>query len=385
MTTLNLQGLTAAPAQVCGAIRIVPLIRKKPCEDVRVGIRNYGKDNFAGVKLNDGTYYTYFIPHGLILNWSDDGAPLAAYGGQVGQGETRFTTTPMPYFHRMAKRESKNTLRFLPLHMALEGFLLIAFGGADIFWKEYVRGFRKQGLGSRSEPVAQGRDVAGLEEALRVFEIHEGQVGVLLFVAEALAASFVVPSPTDYRLLHETLLLDFYGETIELYALWHKSTLDLDTQLQTDNCHNIADLRREMVSLRHRWHIFTETGMASEIWNREIIENTVYKPGKLTLSRFTTDLDPHFTNHIGERLTREDGELLYLKTFTLSAAATRRAYLLKTLAAQDWNLDETALALGQTKEALIVRLERAGFGYILRPDVLAKARKDQQVKRLPRI
>jgi hypothetical protein len=375
LNLLNLKGLTAAPSQVCGAIRIVPLLRETPCEDVRLGLQKYSKDNYATVALNDGNLYSYFVPHGLILHWSNDGTPVAAYGGQVGKKETKFAATPVPYFHRMVKREDRNALRFLPLHIAMEGFLSIAFGGPSIFWEEYVRAFRKYGLGIRSEPVAQGRDILGLEEALRVFEIHERQVGVLLFVAETLAAAFVVPSHADYRLLHDTLLQDFYGETIELYALWHKSTLNLDMQLRTDHCQSIPEIREEMSKLRHRWHHFTETGMASEIWNREIIENIIYRPGYLKFSRFTTDLDPHFTNHIGERLTRENGELLYLKTFTLSAAATRRAYLLKTLSMHDWHLEETAAAFGQTKEALIVRMEKAGFGYLLKPDVLAKARK----------
>ncbi|MFF8376398.1 hypothetical protein ACF07V_09750 [Streptomyces sp. NPDC015661] len=35
----------------------------------------------------------------------------------------------------------------------------------------------------------------GLGEALRVFELHPGQCGLLLYVTDALAAAFVVPHP----------------------------------------------------------------------------------------------------------------------------------------------------------------------------------------------
>jgi hypothetical protein len=64
---LNLKGLTVAPSQVCGAIRLVPLLRDTPCEDVRLGVQHYGKDNYATVNLPDKTQYSYFVPHGLIL------------------------------------------------------------------------------------------------------------------------------------------------------------------------------------------------------------------------------------------------------------------------------------------------------------------------------
>jgi hypothetical protein len=384
---LNLKGLTAAPSQVCGAIRLVPLLRDTPCEDVRLGVQHYGNNNYATVQLPDKTQYSYFVPHGLILRWTNEGCPVVANGGSMNSPKGTFGEAELPFFARMVqkgkkgKKNEQNVLRFLPLHLALEGFLALAFGGPDILWKEYSRYAKRNGLGMRSEAVSQGKNIDGLSEALRVFEIHEGQVGIMLFVAEALATVFVVPAPEDYKRLHESLLLDFYGEIIEQYALYYDETIKIDAKLHVENAKNITDIRHALTDLRVRWSDFTQHALANEIWGQEVTPQSVYKPGNLALSRFVTDLNPAHPNHIGEMLTRPDGEMLYLKTFTLSAGATRRAYLLKTLAENEWNLDDAALAFGQTREAFITRLDKAGFGYLLKPDVLAIAHRAMQTNK----
>ncbi|CNF49171.1 Uncharacterised protein [Mycobacterium tuberculosis] len=75
-------------------------------------------------------------------------------------------------------------------------------------------------------------------------------------------------------------------------------------------------------------------------------------------------------NHIGEAITDADGRVAYLKSFRLSDAQVRRGYLLRRLAEHDWRLGAAAAALGADRAALALRLERAGFGYLLRQDVL---------------
>jgi transcriptional regulator of acetoin/glycerol metabolism len=62
---------------------------------------------------------------------------------------------------------------------------------------------------------------------------------------------------------------------------------------------------------------------------------------------------------------RSDGTLEYLKTFRLSQAQIRRAYLLQTLAAAQWNLDRAAEAVGSPRDEFIRRLINAGFGELL--------------------
>ena len=51
---------------------------------------------------------------------------------------------------------------------------------------------------------------------------------------------------------------------------------------------------------------------------------------------------------MGEAIVRDNGRLEYLKTYRLSAAQTRRAYLLQLLAEADWHLDTAAEGLRVT-------------------------------------
>lgn len=101
----------------------------------------------------------------------------------------------------------------------MEGFLSMFFSGLDIAWSEYSQYALSHGLGCRFESSFSGHYIPGLEDALRVFEIHETLVGVLVFIAEAFTSAFVVSTPQDYRALHTSLLEDFYGELIYQYGL----------------------------------------------------------------------------------------------------------------------------------------------------------------------
>ena len=85
---------------------------------------------------------------------------------------------------------------------------------------------------------------SGLEDALRVFEIHPGQCGVLVYAADALAAAFVVPHPDDYRALHPTLIQDLYGELIYHYAPARMPVPRLAARASTTRrSRSLADLR----------------------------------------------------------------------------------------------------------------------------------------------
>ena len=97
---------------------------------------------------------------------------------------------------------------------------------------------------------------------------------------------------------------------------------------------------------------------------------TVYRAGPFRLRRFIGTLDPEHEGHIGEAIHRADGTLEYLKTYRLSAAQVRRAYLLEQLARHDWHIGRCAGALGDTVHGLLVRLRNAGFGYLLRPHIV---------------
>jgi len=377
---VELAGLTLAPSQVSGSIRLVPILRPGAPGDLRMVRRQYD-EGMAVVKLDGGwedpglAYFSY-IPHGLVMSWSDDGSAVAANGTQLKEPGKRpkFGSAKVRWLQRMAKRESPNSLRLLPLHLAMEGFLTLFFSGPDIGWTEYSNQAYRQGLGERSELAYQGSSLAGFENALRVFEIHENQVGVLVFVADAMASAFVVSTPDDYRSLHRTLLADFFGELIWQYALMYKTVMPLKVDIDEAGVDDLAGLRAAVSTVRRQWGEFHGV-MAADLFGRPVQSQAVYQAGPFTLQRFMTDLDLDKENHFGEAIVRDDGTLEYLKTYRLSATQARRAYLLSQLASAQWNLDDAATSLQTTKNELALRLEKAGFGYLIEATLRTAASK----------
>jgi hypothetical protein len=372
---LPLRGLRLAPAQAFGAVRLVPLIKEHVREDLRLGSRPLDDDRPLVVGLR-GTVdapelaYFSFIPHAYVLRWSPDGSAVAARGASLSakkQGLRDFGWVRV--LHRMARSEGPGALRFLPMHLAMEGFLSLHFGGPDVAWSEYSHAALSHGLSPRGERSYSGAMINGLEDALRMFEIHERQVGALVFVADALAAMVCFPHPDDYRALHRTLIHDFFGELIVQYALLYSDVPAHRVQLREAEITDLAGLRAAITQARADWAEFTAESAAGVL--REPLRwQTVHEAGPFRLRRFVSALRPDEENHIGEAIIRNSGELEYCKTFRLSAAQVRRAYLLERLAACDWDLGRAAEALGTTRDGLLVRLRNAGFGYLLKPHVL---------------
>lgn len=360
-----LTGLRPAPAQQWGGVRMIPLLREHVRGDLRLFKR---KVDAEVVDVGDGTSYHSFMPHALVLGWNDEGQPLAACGAQLRAPDARTPPRQTPVLHRMAKREDRNALRFMPLHLAMEGYLGLHFGGPDVVWSEYSREAMTRGLSPRSERSVPGLYLAGLADALRVFEIHESQVGVLVFVADALASAFVVPHPDDYRALHRTLLTDFYGELLYQYGLLHREVQSIDLRLDAAAVHDLADLRAAVAAGRREWHDHTAL-LSTGLLERTTRWETVHRAGPFRLRRFIGELQPDRESHIGEAIVR-GAELEYLKTYRLSAAQIRRTYLLERLAAHDWHLGRTAESLGDTLDGLMIRLRNAGFGYLLKQHIL---------------
>lgn len=280
----------------------------------------------------------------------------------------------MEYVDRLRKRQG-HSLRFLPLHLALEGLLALHFGPPSIKWPELSREFHRLGLGHRWERGVLGRHLSGFEESLRTFELHRGQVGMLVFVADELASAFVVPSATDYAQLHHSLLDDLYGELVCHYAALYPDTPPLDIPLELQQVKSFADIRAGLAKLRHNWAEYTQNVMLNDLLGQPLITEKVYQPHQLALERFIGSLEEGKINHIGERLTRANGELMYLKTFQLSVAQTCRAALLHQLASYDWHLENAAKEMQLSVPQLVKRLEKAGFGYLLTQAVREQAAK----------
>lgn len=381
-----MQGLDIAPSQSWGSVRLVPLLRRRAHDDLRLFKRSYGDDVMA-VAL-DGkrpyeqprTSYWSYVPHGLVASWSDDGSPVAAFGTQVERighkdgKQRKVGPVTVRIAHRMIRREAPNRLRFLPLHLAMEGFLSLHFGGPEIAWSEYAQETMSVGLGVRSEWSVSGRAISGLSDALRVFEIHDEQVGVLVFVADALASAFIVPHPDDYRALHRSLLADFYGRLIYQYGALYTGENRLFVAMDDRRVASMSDLRAQLSAMYAHWAEFLGF-MAEGILERNVTTGSSYRFGPFVMHRFLTELNLTSENHLGEAIVRDDGSLAYLKTYRLSNAQTRRAYLLSQLAQHRWNLDATAAALGTSRDGLILRLTKAGFGYLLKKHVVDEARR----------
>jgi hypothetical protein len=370
-------GLRLAPSQVWGSIRLVPVLRDEVRGDLRFARRTYDDDlavvSLKGGLMEPGLKYLSYVPHGLVMSWDNKQAEVVS-GTQLHKPEGKalkvspFTVRVM---HRMARREDKNRLRLLPLHLAMEGFLAMHFGGPEVAWTEYSQQALSEGLDPRSEWSVPGWASTAFEEALRLFEIHEQQVGVLIFKTDMLLSACIVSHPEDYRALHRALLEDFYGELLLQYGFLSNSA-ELWLSIDDRQVSSMAGLRDAVGRMRRDWADF-QGFMAGGLFGTEISASTVYEAGPFHLERFVTSLVPSEENHLGECIVRADGTLEYLRTYRLSAAQTRRAYLLKQLADADWNVERAAIHLKTTKQDLVVRLHNAGFGYLLKASVLQEA------------
>jgi hypothetical protein len=380
---LGLEGLRVAPSQVYGNFRLVPVLRDMVRGDLRFTPRKYQDDltvvSLSGELMEPGIKYFSYIPHGLVMSWDKQQVEAVVETRLVKPEGKQLKVGPysLRVMHRMVRREDRQQLRLLPLHLAMEGFLALHFAGPEIAWHEYSQEALSRGLSPRIEQSVPGWANAAFAEALRVFEIHEQQVGVLIYRADMLVSAFIVAHPDDYRALHRPMLEDFYGELLLQYGFLEKVE-PLGGSIDARRVSSLKDLRAEVARLRQDWADFLQDTMGGGLLRTNVSSTPVYEAGHFTLERFVTSLEPSAENHIGEMILREeDGTIEYLKTYRLSAAQTRRAYLLKQLSAAGWNLDDAARNLRTTKPELIVRINNAGFGHLLKPEVLEQAMRQQ--------
>ncbi|WP_067469841.1 ARPP-2 domain-containing protein [Actinomadura macra] len=365
-------GLRTGPSQVWASIRLVPLLRDEPVPDLRLHRRLY-EQPISVVEVGDGTVYTAYVPHAFVATWSDaDELPAASYGTRLLEKDTRSAPPRMAVrtTRRMARKAGRDRLRFLPLHLAVEGYLALHFGGPEIAWEEWSRRAVAQGLSPRCEETYLGLEVRGLEDALRIFEIHPGQCGVLVYVADALASVFVTPHPDDYRTLHPTLVEDLFGELIYMYGTLGVPAGDVSAGIDGTGIGSLADLRAATARARDEWADFHDEFMAGGLRDPDGSRQVVQYLNGFELERFLPSFGLRRENHIGEAIVDPAGRLAYMKTFRLSDGQVKRGYLLKQLAQHGWRLADAAASLGISEGNLALRLERSGFAYLLRQDVL---------------
>lgn len=365
--SLDLAGFKIASSQVLGAIRLVPLVRDVPIQGLRLAPQALDAYGASLREDQDGRVkeaYIGYVPHGLVLHFGDDATVRAARGAQLITKKEQLRSVPL--VRRMVRKLDGQSLRLLPLHLAMEGLLTIGFSGPDIAWRDYSEQVVRHGLGVRSESVWDADEVRYLSEAVRTFEILHGQCGVLVYVNEALASAFVTPSADDYRRLHSSLLQDFFSELIVAYAALPIFELKMTQPATAPK--DLRDLAQRLERARESWRSYT-AAQAEGLFGAAMTAEVLRRKQGFTLRRFRSSLLRGEDNHIGECIHDDAGQLAYLKTFRLSTAQTRRARLLASLAEVNWNLPAAAAMLRISLPDLIGRLERAGFGYLLKDEV----------------
>lgn len=382
MKKLDLSGVVAMPSQVWGGIRLVPLVRESPVVGLRLHHEIY-RDALGVVDTDSRTRYLSYIPHGFIADWSGDGGQSAAYGTQLAaSAPTGTECVPVRMHHGLAKRRrqkgvTEKRLRFLPLQLALEGYLALHFGGPSVVWDEWSQQAVRQGLSPRAEAAYAGWQVPGLGDALRIFEIHPEQCGVLVYTADALAAAFVVPHPDDYRALHPSLVEDLYGELVHQYGFYGGPVPAFEARIGGErHIRSLADLRAAARAQERGWTETHDTLMANRLLDPSYHFERVYRMGEFGLWRFLPSFgrgEPE--QHIGEAICDHKGRVAYLKTFRLSDAQIRRGHLLNGLHDHDWHLDRTARALGVDRGQLVGRIQDAGFASLLKHGAERAARR----------
>lgn len=382
MTRIDLTGLDVRPAQVWGGVRIVPLVRAEPVPGLRLRRELHEGSGSGAVDLGDRTTYTSYIPHGFVADWTGREAESAAYGTRLGYEDEPPPCVPVRRLHRLAKRrQGERRLRFLPLHLALEGYLALHFGGPSVVWDDWSRSALGHGLSPRAEAAYAGWTVPGLAEALRIFELHPGQCGLLLYVADALAASFVAPHPEDYRVLHPTLVEDLYGELVHQYAYYGGPVPEFTARIRdgAGGIQTLADLRAAAREQERAWAVAHDGLMARDLLETSYAFERVHRAGDFDLHRF---LPPFLRDgreqHIGELITDHKGRAAYLKTFRLSEKQIRKGHLLRRLADADWHLGRTAEALGTSYAEIVRRIRAAGLGGLLDAHVVAQRLREKQ-------
>jgi hypothetical protein len=378
---VTLSGLTPRAAQCWRGVRLVPLVRTKAVPHLRIA-RVRTDEELTITRLSAHTAhperelaFVSIVPHAFVVGWGEDAE------AEVNQGVAFVRERDGHRFHtggcsiavklRMARRASDKSLRFVPQQLAVEGLLSLFFAGPDVASRDWSERLLRRGLDPRVERAVSGRSMEHLADALRVFEILEDQCGMLLFFKDVLFGSFVAPTHEDYRAVHDSLVLDLFPAELLEYAAYDAPVFK--TTVNSQGVRTIADLRAALAAQERAWAEWY-SHMASGLI-RDAMISGVYSMDGYRLERFVTTLARKGEHHAGERIVARDGTLAYLKSYRLGAQQARRAYLLKQLGANGWDLERAAVDSRLTELQFVDELRRAGFEWMLGSKVLDQIRR----------
>lgn len=370
---LSLAGLTLGAPQIHGAIRLVPVRRIAPLAGIAMHSFDLPERPASGEDE-----LVRIAGHGLAFT-TDTLAPSTVFGTKLGTSRRAGLLAlgaPGARLFRRETRPGRPHFRFLRQQIALEGYLYLAARGPEIAFAEYAARALRGGAVMPMPVEERGMRLRGLRDALRVFELHDDQVGVLVYAADVFASAFVMPTPADYRRLHASLVLDLFGDLIHQYAFFHDAVHTGVPDIDAEAVHSLDDLERAVCEMRAAF-ASQQHDLAAGLLRAELVFEHLHTMRDFTLERFLPSFDPSSDNHVGEQVLGPDGELAYLSTYRLSAAQAKRGYLLSRLVAHGWDLALAAGELGTDVEGLVLRLRNAGFGYLIKAHVLAEAQRTQ--------
>jgi hypothetical protein len=219
----------------------------------------------------------------------------------------------------------------------------------------------------RAHPARLGRTAAILDNSDSSSGSHEKR-------RRPLAVAFAVD-----QLLSRAC--EEYPEHVLYHGLYGAAP-PLGVTARRDRVANLDDLAGALEDLRRRW-AESEGLLLEGLRGAPLSVEEVRRFGPFRLQRFHTceggagagalGLSATGDGHIGEAIVRDDGALEYIKTYRLSRAQAKRAYLLQVLSEREWDLERVAGFFQQSREEVVQRLAQAGFGYLLKPGVLAAA------------
>ncbi|MEN0061296.1 MAG: hypothetical protein AAGA48_04045 [Myxococcota bacterium] len=365
---LEARGLDLRPPQVWGTIRLVPIVRDVPLVDLRLAVRPY-EGAIAVTEVSKRHRYISYVPHGIVMRWNERGEAAVPVETRIGARELR-QEGPVVWLKRMVRREARDQLRLLPLHTAMEGFLALHFGGPQVAHRYYSKRVLSDGFDPRVEGSVRGEALPGLDEALRTFEVHDGQCGMLIFVGDHLASAMLVAHPDDYLALHEALLQDCYGTIVARFGWGARRQPLPGVTLEGTSFEAIGT---SLQRARDTWAWYARE-MSTGLLGRSIQATTLRQVGNYSLVRFSTGFDVERVTqdgeHLGEALVAADGTLAYLKTYRLDRGQSRRGRMLSRLAEHDWDIRALANADGHGKIGRVVGdLVAAGLDWVVRDEI----------------
>ncbi|RKS09135.1 hypothetical protein DFP74_4864 [Nocardiopsis sp. Huas11] len=377
---LDLDGLTVGPDARWGSVRLVPLLRAAPIP----GLRLHGRVDEDGrvdggsravAARPNGTREVSYVPHSYAAPWDEEAWGGFTYGTQLVPVEPSAAGPRREAaLLRRPGRGRPGRAGFLPLHLAVEGYLCLRFGAPTFTWADWSRSTVRHGPGARSDTFVSGEDVAGLAEALRVFEIHRDQCGVAVYVADTLASVHVYPCAEDYRALHHGLLLDLFADTMYTYGLMYPDAPVHYDPIDPESVRDLGDLRRAVAASRAATARVHDGLLRTSLTDGHEFERVQEWRG-FTTHRFFPEFSRQGENHVGELVTDAEGRTALLQTFRLSPAQVRRGHLLRTLEENEWSAPMAARDLRTSEPDLLDRLRRAGLGALLAPGLLSRHRR----------